>query len=104
MPYIPKEKRKRLDGGELPETRGELAYVLMKEAKQTLRQMGESYMTHSFIMDSLSKALYVKFSPTDRSVWSDNIASVGRDCMFEWYRRYMGPYEQKKLEENGDVE
>lgn len=84
MPYIPQEKRKRLDWiidnlaaelGEMGIT-GNLNYVLFRLAKKICHR------------------------------YSDYAAFEG-DCqqsLKEIYRRFEEPYEDKKIKENGDVE
>jgi len=79
MPYIKEENKWRLNRGGLPSTPGELNYVLTEEALSYLRDKGESYQVYNDIIGALE------------------------GCKLEMYRRMVAPYEDKKIQENGDV-
>ncbi len=84
MPYIKPERRKvfnahleacsREIGGE-----GELNYCIYKLSTLLISRIGESY-------DKLSMC-----------------SSAMEHAKLEWYRRKLAPYEDKKIEENGDI-
>lgn len=78
MPYIPPEEREQIACGFAPETTGQLAYVL--------------YLA---CLDSLPEA----------PRFGDYAAVLG--CLeavkLEIARRHLAPYEQSKLEANGDI-
>lgn len=84
MPYIPKEKRERLDwiidnlAAELDTMgiTGNLNYVLFRLAKKICRR----YKDYAHFEGDCQQSLK------------------------EIYRRFEKPYEDKKIEENGDVE
>ncbi len=86
MPYIKKEDRRRLYENEAsenefvyPETAGELNYCFTMLAIRYLKQKGENYQHINDIVGALEGA------------------------KLELYRRVASPYEDQKIEENGDV-
>lgn len=85
MPYIQKEDRERyrfiLEAIEIqvPQTKGELNYFL-----------------------SMCMLIYAKKHGFNYQNLSDTIAAAS-DAAEEFRRRYMNPYEDLKLEENGDL-
>lgn len=80
MPYVAQEDRKRLDNGGKPESAGELNYVIS--------------MT---IDDYLSRKGGVRYAHLNE------VVGVLECAKLEIYRRIAGPYEDKKILENGDV-
>lgn len=83
MPYIKQERREEigfktdhLD----PQTPGDLNYLFTKISYNYLENVGESYSAYNAIVGALECA------------------------KLELYRRRVAPYEDKKIEENGDVE
>jgi hypothetical protein len=84
MPYIKPERRKIFDAhlqacaAEI-ETEGELNYCIYKLATLLIGRIGESY-------DKLSMC-----------------SSAMEHAKMEWYRRRLAPYEDQKIEENGDI-
>lgn len=79
MPYIDKDARKEIAGQRLPETPGELNFVFTIFAKEYLDAKGLSYSTINDIIGALEGA------------------------KLEFYRRIAVPYENTKIEANGDV-
>ena len=84
MPYIPKEHRSRLSwwlqtDDLMPHNPGELNFVLTKILIRYIDNNGRNYSTFNSVMGVLS--------------------CIGH----ELYRRFIGPYEDKKIEKNGDV-
>ena len=81
MPYITPARRDTLDtiAAELPDNAGELNYVLTKIAVRYLRKHGKRYQTLNDILGAFEGA------------------------KLELYRRVAAPYEDTKIEENGDV-
>jgi len=82
MPYIKQEQRVRLkDIGFIPPicNPGELNYLITELCKQYITTNGQSYQTYNDIIGALSCA------------------------SMEIYRRKIAPYEDVKIEENGDV-
>jgi hypothetical protein len=84
MPYIKAERRKVFDAHLEPcareiETEGELNYCIYKLSALLVERIGESY-------DKLSMC-----------------SSAMEHAKMEWYRRRVTPYENKKIEENGDI-
>lgn len=96
MPYIKKEDRDKFNIptnhlpshggvdplkriGEVAECAGDLNFAITVILKHYLEQKGENYATHNEIMGMLES------------------------CKQEWYRRQVGPYENTKIDQNGDV-
>lgn len=79
MPYIKTDERIALDGFRDPSTPGELNYLFTKIVFQYLENKGWSYQTFNDAIGALEGA------------------------KLELYRRQVAPYEDKKIEENGDV-
>ena len=84
MPYIPKHRRIKLDisymdGAEIPANAGELNYVFTEVIRDYLLLKGDSYQVFNDIVGALE------------------------GCKAEFQRRIVNPYEDKKMEENGDV-
>jgi hypothetical protein len=80
MPYIKEEVIWALDNGEKePLNAGELNYELTTVLLTYLKNKGESYQTYNDMVGALES------------------------CKLELYRRKISDYENKKIEENGDV-
>ncbi len=79
MPYIKPEQRERLAKGENPTDSGELNYTITRILLQYLERKGKNYAHINEIMGVLN-------------------------CVTqEFYRRWAAPYEDQKIQENGDV-
>jgi uncharacterized protein DUF6899 len=79
VPYIEKGVRESLAEGSVPTEPGELSYAMSQLIKGYLAMNGVSYASINSVVGVL-------------------------ECLkLELYRRIAAPYEQKKLEENGDV-
>ena len=92
MPYIKQEQRPFIDllvnlflsDGKV---RGRLNYFIFKLCIEYIKSNKESYSEYAdFLMDL------------------ETIRSELEMCKLEIYRRYIAPYENKKIKENGDVE
>lgn len=81
MPYIDKNTRILMECqlGRFPQTPGELNYAVTKLLKIYMQSRGLSYQTINDVIGALEGA------------------------KIEFYRRVAAPYEDKKIEENGDV-
>ncbi len=79
MPYIKQDDRDRLRSSFQPTTAGELNFTFTMFSVQYLRDKGESYQTYNDIIGALEGA------------------------KLELYARKVRPYEDKKIDENGDV-
>jgi len=79
MPYIKSEQRQKLDDGALPEDAGELNYAMTRLVHRYLEAKGLRYSTLNEIMGVFACAAQ------------------------EFYRRWAIPYEDLKIQENGDV-
>ena len=77
MPYIKAEFRETI--GIVPTSPGELNYVITKICNNYKCGKGESYQTYN------------------------DIIGVLEACKLELYRRKVAPYEDRKIQENGDV-
>ena len=78
MPYITQQRRTDLCY-DLPQTAGELNYILTGVLQDYLSQKGESYQTYNDMLGALEGA------------------------KLELYRRKIAPYEDIKMKENGDA-
>lgn len=84
MPYIPQEDRARIAAESLsgilePQTPGELNYLVTVLCTNYLDVFGRSYTNFNAVVGAL-------------------------ECVkLELYRRRIAPYEDNKIEENGDV-
>ena len=79
MPYIRQELREQLDDGGLPDNEGELNYVITGLLDDYLSAYGLNYTNLNALVGVLECA------------------------KLELYRRIVSPYEDEKLETNGDV-
>lgn len=80
MPYVNVAARRALNSGDRdPETPGELNYVITLELISYLDRMGTSYQSINDIIGALEGA------------------------KLEFYRRWVGPFEDDKIKVNGDV-
>lgn len=80
MPYIKQEDREALDWfHRTAQTAGELNYLITDLCKDYIKDKGLTYQTINDIIGSLEGA------------------------KLEFYSRVARPYEDKKIEENGDV-
>ena len=80
MPYITKMNRERInDNVKEPETAGELNYAITMLCNDFIRDQGKRY-------DSINAVI-----------------GVLECAKLEFYRRLAAPYEDQKIEENGDV-
>lgn len=80
MPYIPKEDRPPLDQGDIaPVTAGDLNYCISRYCNEYVHNHGLSYATLNEIVGVLECAKQ------------------------EFLRRVVAPYEDTKIEKNGDV-
>lgn len=79
MPYIKSFAREHLGIKSVPDTAGELNYLFTKIAVEYLDMKGEGYQAFNDILGALE------------------------GCKLELYRRKVAPYEDVKIEENGDV-
>lgn len=85
MPYIANEDRKTMDGGCPARTQGELNYKVTMEAIRYIDMRHNAYG---------NKVGY--------TIISQAIAAL-RDAADELARRLLGPYEDRKIAEAGDV-
>lgn len=77
MPYIPQDDRIALET-DVPESAGELNYLFTK------------------IID-----IYLSFGKNYQRM--NDVIGALEGCKLEFYRRVVAPYEDTKIEENGDV-
>lgn len=80
MPYIDPKVRTILNEGDEPRTAGEYTYAFYK-----------------LMIDLLSN------TDNPRFVNYHNIIGAVEAAKLEFYRRHVAPYEDKKIEQNGDV-
>lgn len=79
MPYIKREDRVDIMYGTFPANAGQLNYKITQEVWEYVRDHGKSYTTYNDVIGVLECA------------------------KLELYRRMIGPYEDRKCQENGDV-
>lgn len=80
MPYITQNARINLQNIEIkPHTSGELNYMLTNSCLDFLDSKDKNYESFNSVIGALEA------------------------CKLEFYRRMITPYENKKIEENGDV-
>jgi hypothetical protein len=79
MPYIKEQQKEYINAGECPSNPGELNYLISSICKKYLDNNKKSYQTFNDIIGALEC------------------------CKQEFYRRLIGPYEDIKIKENGDV-
>lgn len=84
MPYINKEKREELDVyindlSKLVNNEGELNYCIYKLALEISKRIGYSYHNLSMCTSAMEHA------------------------KLEFYRKQLAPYEELKINENGDI-
>ena len=82
MPYIKQERREEIDPAILnfcPQNAGDLNYVVTVMIDNFINWQGETYENFNAMIGALEC------------------------CKQEYYRRIIAPYEDKKIEENGDV-
>lgn len=78
MPYIKQNRREALASGESPQNTGELNYAFTMIANKYIEEKGLKYANMNDVMGALEGA------------------------KAEFYRRVAVPYEDIKIEENGD--
>lgn len=79
MPYVAQHHRNRLDAGSPPDSSGELNYKLTVLCIEYFRSCGANYQAINDVVGALESA------------------------KAEFQRRIVAPYEDRKIEENGDV-
>lgn len=79
MPYIKQLDRVELDEGDMPQSAGELNYVISTFLDEYMLEHGKSYTIMNEIVGALECA------------------------KLEMYRRIAVPYEDEKLDQNGEV-
>lgn len=79
MPYIVENAREQLDDGGLPNSAGELNYVISSIIDEYLSEYGKNYTNINEVIGVLECA------------------------KLELYRRVAAPYEDEKIDQNGDV-
>ena len=79
MPYIVENAREQLDDGGLPNSGGELNYVISSIIDEYLSEYGKNYTNINEVIGVLECA------------------------KLELYRRVAAPYEDEKIDQNGDV-
>lgn len=73
----------------------------VRSLRDTITKEGISKGDLNYLISSLAK-LYVDKHGTSYSVLNDVVGVLGAANM-EFYRRVVVPYEDKKIEQNGDV-
>lgn len=79
MPYITKTDRARMEAGYKPTTAGELNYLISTLITEYIEVNGGNYQKMNDVLGALEGA------------------------KLEFYRRMAAPYEDLKIQENGDI-
>ena len=79
MPYITQGARTRIEMGDVPQTAGELNYAFTRLIVRYVDSKGLSYGTCA------------------------DIEAAGQGALREFYRRVVGPMEDEKIKQNGDI-
>ena len=115
MPYILQKDRKRVDKSQKPETEGELNYLIYSRIVKHWKE-NPCYNTGQRILKVLTQAEkgsdcwgYVEVDISQYFVaYSSHCNPIIRKAIIscvrlEFYRRYLGPYEETKRLKNGDI-
>jgi hypothetical protein len=116
MPYITQDERKQIALGKPPSTPGQLNYVItrlvIESSIGTLKAhiieeillysngKPQSYTLFNEIMGVLECVIKEYRRRVCFDVYIDSVFEVLKE---EFYSQYVGPYEDKKIEQNGDV-
>jgi hypothetical protein len=84
MPYVSSDARSRLASGDPPEGPGELNYAVTV--------LVDAYLTRAAEVDGRTRYAHL-----------NEVIGVLECAKLELYRRMAAPYEDRKIEENGDV-
>lgn len=84
MPYVSSEARDRLASGDPPDGAGELNYAVTK--------LVDAYLSRAAERDGRTRYAHL-----------NEVIGVLECAKLELYRRVAAPYEDEKIEENGDV-
>ena len=129
MPYIPDlDRREYLKETLDPINGGELNFTLYYLSLKYLDRVGKSYGKCEDVMDAYEQAITTVYLPMSKQidrrdpingpelndlftdVVCNYVARTGKDPrktlrsgQMEFYRRVIGPYEDEKITENGDV-
>lgn len=97
MPYIKQDDRKKFT---IP-----TAEVPINKSIDTLEWIGENSDNAGDLNYAITMILKAYMDTKDRESYATHNEIIGMldCCKQEWYRRQVAPYEDKKIEENGDV-
>ena len=122
-PYtLDSKERPRKNQIEMPKNEGEFTLAITDECIKYIAKWGEKFKIHSHILSALfqmpmkSVASYMQRPSSTRHLINNmsyyaRISKLSEDALkgcytaalLEWYRRSTAVYEDKKIEENGDV-
>lgn len=126
MPYLTQERKDQLAGGAVPETAGDLNYLLTTQLLQAIRadtawsarraandlacgfidNHGLSYTTCNTIVGAVEccRRELKRRTPTHLKVPIHQAVDLElRNWLDDFYEGTIGPYEDEKIEQNGDV-
>jgi hypothetical protein len=123
MPYLTKKRKDELkDKKRLYTTAGDLTYGLtilmiaagkdyeihlkdafLSEVERFTAKRPESFAMYAVVLGSLTAAEEEFIRRVQPSEASDDILGCLSLFRIDYYREYVAPYEDKKIEENGDV-
>lgn len=119
MPYIPQDRY--LEGAHRPATVGELNYVMTCHAIGYVLKHGLRYEHLNHVIGSFEQAIHsddeesmsglaITIRNAARNFWNNQpdllktgVAGAIKCAQMEFYRRVVGPYEDKAIAKNGDV-
>ena len=93
MPYIKPEDRKRYD-----DLVDQLAVIIDDYQEQYAQAVGGQL---NYVITSLVQKVYKDYRPSYQDI--NEVIGVLECAKMEFYRRVAAPYEDLKIEENGDV-
>lgn len=112
MPYLTEDEKKLLDGGSIPQTCGHLTYLIFRTALDNytldkfdlLQDAVDKYLPANPKFEDFAKVLgsiYAAALEMERRYFRTSLALY--DFAANFYKDVIGPYEDKKIEQNGDV-
>jgi hypothetical protein len=126
MPYIRPDRRRELEHSPArPKTAGELNYVVTmhvlaasknaallntlraavgEEVSLFLQEQEPGYETYNAVIGALTAARMEYARRLNGSnLWHRGVEDVLREALDKFYRDFVAPYEDHKIEQNGDV-
>jgi hypothetical protein len=99
---------RNIDGGWLGNIKtelngGDVNYILTSICHLWIKKEGLNYANIEKVISCLKDIQSLKYVGESKAVYCKHLATI--DCVImEFYRRVAVPYEDKKIEENGDID